>query len=458
MGDDGTVNLVITADDKASKVFAAVENAVQSITSTVSKLTGRYVAYGDKVAELAKFTGMSNAEASKTIQVFDDAFVSYETLIGAARAMTQENMQNAGQAAKLKEEIAKLNKEMSDGKSTQAMRDKMADLQKQLKETSPTANLNIDSLARLSDQYNKLQSPVEKSNFLMENFKRSGIDLAKIMELGGAKIREMSAGISDSLIIDDQKAEKIKKTKQALDDFNDRLEGIKFDAAQKLLDVFDSLPTPIKDAVQVLGMVGGSGLLGQLANLSILAGNLSKFDIAGWFSNVSAKAWSAAPAIWATAGPIVAVTAAVASLVELFRMDETKQALALLWGGIGTAVTGDKLRGAAATATAYKNMGGGQKSLTNDTETGAMIRNLFSGSRASGGPVRAGEAYMVGENGPEPFIPDTNGYILPAGSRGGVVNLSVHIHAAVNTADEMAVVQALTPILPLALRSASGTS
>jgi hypothetical protein len=41
---------------------------------------------------------------------------------------------------------------------------------------------------------------------------------------------------------------------------------------------------------------------------------------------------------------------------------------------------------------------------------------LFSGARASGGPVSAGSAYLVGENGPEPFIPNTSGTILPNSS------------------------------------------
>jgi len=39
--------------------------------------------------------------------------------------------------------------------------------------------------------------------------------------------------------------------------------------------------------------------------------------------------------------------------------------------------------------------------------------------RATGGPVRAGHAYWVGEHGAEPFIPDTDGTILPAGSSMG---------------------------------------
>ena len=39
--------------------------------------------------------------------------------------------------------------------------------------------------------------------------------------------------------------------------------------------------------------------------------------------------------------------------------------------------------------------------------------------RATGGPVRAGHAYWVGEHGAEPFIPDTDGTVLPAGSSMG---------------------------------------
>lgn len=35
------------------------------------------------------------------------------------------------------------------------------------------------------------------------------------------------------------------------------------------------------------------------------------------------------------------------------------------------------------------------------------------GARAAGGPVEAGNAYLVGENGPEMFVPNTSGAIAP---------------------------------------------
>lgn len=52
----------------------------------------------------------------------------------------------------------------------------------------------------------------------------------------------------------------------------------------------------------------------------------------------------------------------------------------------------------------------------------------FGGARAAGGPVERGKWYMVGENGPEPFIPRQDGYILPNGARptaGGGQNVSM---------------------------------
>jgi hypothetical protein len=47
------------------------------------------------------------------------------------------------------------------------------------------------------------------------------------------------------------------------------------------------------------------------------------------------------------------------------------------------------------------------------------ISSIFGGFRASGGPVSAGQAYVVGERGPEMFVPRTAGAILPNHRLGG---------------------------------------
>ena len=48
----------------------------------------------------------------------------------------------------------------------------------------------------------------------------------------------------------------------------------------------------------------------------------------------------------------------------------------------------------------------------------------FGGARAAGGPVSRGRAYLVGEGGPEMFVPRQNGTIVPNGAG---VNVSVNV-------------------------------
>jgi hypothetical protein len=56
----------------------------------------------------------------------------------------------------------------------------------------------------------------------------------------------------------------------------------------------------------------------------------------------------------------------------------------------------------------------------------------FGGPRALGGPVEAGSAYLVGEQGPELFMPAQSGRIIPNGQTGGtVVNQTINISVGV---------------------------
>jgi phage-related protein len=52
----------------------------------------------------------------------------------------------------------------------------------------------------------------------------------------------------------------------------------------------------------------------------------------------------------------------------------------------------------------------------------------FGGGRAMGGPVSARTAYVVGERGPELFVPSSSGSIIPNGGMGGgtIINLTVN--------------------------------
>lgn len=58
---------------------------------------------------------------------------------------------------------------------------------------------------------------------------------------------------------------------------------------------------------------------------------------------------------------------------------------------------------------------------------GGLLGGLFK--RANGGSVMAGQGYLVGERGPELFMPGRSGGIAPTGSFGGVGNVVVNVDA-----------------------------
>jgi phage-related minor tail protein len=59
----------------------------------------------------------------------------------------------------------------------------------------------------------------------------------------------------------------------------------------------------------------------------------------------------------------------------------------------------------------------------------SLLGKLFGGFRANGGPVSPGKSYMVGERGPEMFVPSGKGSIVANRDLGGgtVINITNNI-------------------------------
>lgn len=57
---------------------------------------------------------------------------------------------------------------------------------------------------------------------------------------------------------------------------------------------------------------------------------------------------------------------------------------------------------------------------------GSIFSAIFGGGKADGGPVEPGKGYIVGERGPEWFMPRSAGTIIPNGS-GGDINVTVRV-------------------------------
>ena len=55
------------------------------------------------------------------------------------------------------------------------------------------------------------------------------------------------------------------------------------------------------------------------------------------------------------------------------------------------------------------------------------IKNVITGAKAEGGPVLGGNAYLVGERGPEIFSPSTSGFITPNNRIGGGSSIVINV-------------------------------
>jgi phage-related protein len=63
---------------------------------------------------------------------------------------------------------------------------------------------------------------------------------------------------------------------------------------------------------------------------------------------------------------------------------------------------------------------------------GGAFDAAFGGGKAAGGPVSSGTSYVVGERGPELFVPNTSGTIIPNGGGGGGSTINVTVNGAID--------------------------
>ena len=106
-------------------------------------------------------------------------------------------------------------------------------------------------------------------------------------------------------------------------------------------------------------------------------------------------------------------------LLRVFVIQKAINALSGLFGGGGagglsySGVTGSALG----------------TSMLSGNFTATPFSTIGLGFRANGGSVRAGSPYVVGERGPELFMPGRSGGIAPTGSFGGAVSVVVNVDA-----------------------------
>lgn len=198
-------------------VAGSVATALIGVGAAVKKLADDYMNYAFQVQDFGRIIGATPEEASKLIQVADDVRLSVESMTTAMRSAITKGYK-------------------------------------------PT----VAELGRMSDAYLAIVDPIERSKFLIDTFGRSGLEMAKLMELGSQKINEMGASVEGtSRLMTQQGIESATKYYQALDSLGESAENVTKTLGAKLLPA-------LADGANTLSDVANSAMSSEnvLTNLT----------------------------------------------------------------------------------------------------------------------------------------------------------------------------------------------
>jgi hypothetical protein len=245
----------------------------------------------------------------------------------------------------------------------------------------------------------EIQDPLERAKVGSELFGRSWMDVAPLIELGAEGVTEALNAVGDAQVIDEEEVDKAKRFRETMDNLNDSVGGLKLELAEGLLPVISTLSTwlstldpkmvtlgvTILGAVVIFGKLGTAitGVTGLMsifaAHPVILGAGLALVGLALIIAN-----WDK---VTAAIGRAIAAADRFAAKVASPIFAPVK--------AINNALGG--------------NLGKGTTSLNMDSP----ILQQYLAGRAAGGPVTARTPYMVGERGPELFVPRQSGAIVP---------------------------------------------
>jgi hypothetical protein len=329
--------------------FAAMAGAAYKVGQTFVDLASDAMKYALQVKDMARITGDTVQETSMLIQAADDARITYDELTAAMRLAVKQGI-----------------------------------------------DPSLEGMMKLADQYNAIQDPIERDQFLLDTFGRAGLKMGRMMEMG-------SAGIKASA----DEAERLGLV----------LDGLKIALGTDLIPIFTEVVNTVNAAYE---------------NFSALSEQ---------FWKLKDYAEQSVPALSLLMDTFLLFANPIQGVVEL--IDDFKRELVFL--GILTPEAAGLVNNLSESmdevteSTNNANVELGQanrfinalqsKFITVVIETTYISHHIsakddghtyLEGGQASGGYLNgmagggySGGAYLVGERGPEVITPSSKGYVAP---------------------------------------------
>lgn len=190
----GIISGVFELVKNGASAFDVVAAAAIAAGNFVANATQEAFAYDQQILGLSLTTGQNTEATSRMVQVLDDAGIGFDTVKKAMKEMSKDG-------------------------------------------TEP----NIQELARLSDEFLTLNSGAERGKFLLDNFGKSGEEMARVMALGGENILGMNEAIEGNLIVTQRAADEAEEYRKNVDALNDSWTSFKIGLGNAVIPVINDV-------------------------------------------------------------------------------------------------------------------------------------------------------------------------------------------------------------------------
>lgn len=470
MADDRKLQIQVEAKDEASSKFKTmadnVKESFEKVQLAAAAATAAITAFatnavldlgdtGEALYNFSKSTGVSVESASALKMVADGMGSSIETVGGAIKKMELNLNDMASNADLATSKLGPLGLTMED-----------------------LQGLTIEEqFFKIGNAIGELEDPAARTTAAVDLFGKSGTDLIPIFADGTASLDEFKAAAEEAgLLMDDVSLNSALALDNAFDGLNETLSGLKqtfavaigpaiADLVEKITPLLDNVQDWIQQNPELAAGIAlvATGILGLI---TIAPQLIAAFTIiSGLFAFIAANPIVLVIAALAALGAAIylAITnweefksAVVSKLQAAFELigpiitnivnlvvpnfssmkDDVLSIMQLLkdgwdifWGGLEdtvttvvdgiTAVINALIETISGAINAISNLVSAQSAIGATSASTKSSTSSRSYGRAGGGSVSAGQAYVVGEGGPETFIPDVRGMIIPSSKTGG---------------------------------------
>jgi hypothetical protein len=252
------VKIIVEATNAAGGVFRALTSEMGAFGGLVEELTAKQISWGnvgqqvaqmvidgykaakretieyaEEVRNLSLASGQTAEESSRMLQVLDDYQLTADDAKTATRALTKEGL-------------------------------------------APT----IDTIAKLSGEYLKLNGVEERNAFVQKNLGRAGQEWLNLLNQGPDAIMAMNDAVSDSLIMTDRDIAAMEEYRLALDEVSDAKQGLAIATGQILIPAeknFLDLATALINTLNGEAPILAHATLKTLEHRDALDGNVISY-------------------------------------------------------------------------------------------------------------------------------------------------------------------------------------